>query len=107
MDAVADDEPVTFRDRPLGPPFRRRVVTIAPGRARLYDAAEWRDALVVVEEGEVHIECRAGGFRPFAQGAVLWLTGLALRALHNRGPQPVVLVAVWRAAPDDAPWDTV
>ena len=103
MDAVTDDEPVTFRDRALGSSFRRRVVTIAPGRARLYDAAEWRDALVVVEQGEVHIECRAGRFRPFAQGAVLWLTGLALRALHNRGPQPAVLVAVWRAAPDDAP----
>lgn len=104
MDAVADDEPVTFRDRSLGSSFRRRVVTIAPGRARLYDAAEWRDALVVVEQGEVHIECRAGRFRPFAQG-VLCLTGLALRALHNRGPQPAVLVAVWRAAPGDAPPD--
>ena len=105
MDAVADDEPVTFRDRSLGSSFRRRVVTIAPGRARLY-AAEWRDALVVVEQGEVHIECRAGRFRPFAQGAVLCLTGLALRALHNRGPQPAVLVAVWRGGPDDAPRDT-
>jgi hypothetical protein len=106
VDAVADDEPVTFRDRSLGSSFRRRVVTIAPGRARLYDAAEWRDALVVVEQGEVHIECRAGRFRPFAQGAVLCLTGLALRALHNRGPQPAVLVAVWRGGPDDAPRDT-
>jgi hypothetical protein len=106
VDAVADDEPVTFRDRSLGSSFRRRVVTIAPGRARLYDAAEWRDALVVVEQGEVHIECRAGRFRPFAQGAVLWLTGLELRALHNRGPQPAVLVAVWRGGPDDAPRDT-
>jgi hypothetical protein len=106
VDAVADDEPVTFRDRSLGSSFRRRVVTIAPGRARLYDAAEWRDALVVVEQGEVHIACRAGRFRPFAQGAVLWLTGLALRALHNRGPQPAVLVAVWRGGPDDAPRDT-
>ena len=95
MDAVADDEPVTFRDRSLGSSFRRRVVTIAPGRAR-----------VVVEQGEVHIECRAGRFRPFAQGAVLCLTGLALRALHNRGPQPAVLVAVWREGPDYAPRDT-
>jgi hypothetical protein len=96
--AVSDDEPITFRGRPLGSSFRRRVVTIAPGRARLYDAAEWRDALVVVEQGEVHLECRAGGFRPFVRGAVLWLTGLPLRALHNRGPEPAVLVAVWRSA---------
>jgi hypothetical protein len=60
----------------------------------------------VVEQGEVHIECRAGRFRPFAQGAVLCLTGLALRALHNRGPQPAVLVAVWREGSDDATRDT-
>ncbi len=92
-----DDDPVTFWGRPLGPGFERRVVTIDPGRARLYDAAEWRDALVVVERGEIHIECRAGRFRPFVSGAVLWLTGLPLRALHNRGDDPAVLVAVWRA----------
>jgi hypothetical protein len=91
-----DHEPVTFRDGPLPPGFRRRVVTIDPGRARLYDTAEWRDALVVVERGEIHIECRAGLFRRFVPGAVLWLTGLPLRALHNRGSDPAVLVAVWR-----------
>jgi hypothetical protein len=99
--AVPDDEPVTLRGRSLGPAFHRRVVTIAPGRARLYDPGEWRDALVVVEQGEVHVECRAGGFRPFAAGAVLWLTGLPLRALHNRGAEPAVLVAVRRAEPRD------
>lgn len=96
-------EPVTFRGRTLGPAFRRRVVIIAPGRARLYDAAEWRDALVVVEQGEVHLECRAGRFRSFVTGAVLWLAGLPLRALHNRGSEPAVLVAVWRAGPDPPP----
>ena len=92
-----DDEPITLRDRVLGPGFRRRVITIAPGRARLYDAAEWHDALVVIEQGEIHIECRAGRFRRFRPGSVLWLTGLPLRALHNRGSVPAVLVAVWRA----------
>ena len=97
-----DDEPITFRGRHLGPGFGRGVITIAPGRARLYDAAEWRDALVVVEQGEIHIECRAGRFRPFLQGAVLWLTGLPLRALHNRGSVPAVLVAVWRTEVDSA-----
>ena len=68
MDAVPDEVPLTFRGRPLGPAFRRREITIAPGRVRLYDAAEWRDALVVVEQGEVHLECRAGRFRAFARG---------------------------------------
>ena len=75
------------------------MITIAPGRARLYDAAEWRDALVVLEHGELHLECRAGRYRAFDRGAVLWLTGLPLRALHNRGSEPAVLIAVWRADP--------
>jgi hypothetical protein len=99
-----EDAPVTFWDRPLGPRFGRRAVTIDSGRARLYDAAEWRDALVVLERGEIHIECRAGRFRPFGPGAVLCLTGLPLRALHNRGADPAVLVAVWRTG-DEPPAD--
>jgi hypothetical protein len=100
MSAGSDDEPLGIRDKVLGPAFCRRVITIAPGRARLYDAAEWCDALVVVEQGEVHLECRAGGFRPFGTGTVLWLAGLRLRALHNRGREPVVLSAVRRTHPD-------
>jgi hypothetical protein len=96
---LMDDEPVTFRERRLGPAFDRRVVTIAPGRARLYDPDEWHDSLVVVEQGEIHVECRAGRFRSFRDGAVLWLTGLPLRALHNRGSEPAVVVAVSRTAP--------
>lgn len=97
---LPDDDPVTFRGRRLGTSFRHRTITIPPGRARLYDAAEWRDALVVLEQGDMHVECRAGKFRTFRAGAVLHLTGLPLRALHNRGTEPVVLLAVWRAAGD-------
>ncbi len=99
-DMAMDDQPISFRDRPLGRSFDRRVVTIAPGQARLYDSDEWKDALVVLERGEIHVECRAGRFRLFLPGAVLWLTGLPLRALHNRGSEPAVLVAVWRVDPD-------
>lgn len=96
-----DDGPISFRDRHLGSRFSRRVVTIEPGRARPYDADEWLDALVVVEQGELHVECRAGRFRTFGRGAVLCLTGLPLRALHNRGAEPAVLVAVRRSTGTD------
>ena len=99
MGRAVDDEQLSFEDRQLGRSFDRRVVTIPPGRSRLYDSAEWRDALVVLERGEIHIECRAGRFRPFRHGAVLCLAGLPLRALHNRGSEPAVLVAVWRLDP--------
>jgi hypothetical protein len=75
-------------------------VRLPPGGELAYEPADWTDALVVVEEGEIEIECRDGGFRRFACGAVLSLTGLPLRTLHNRGSDPVLLSAVSRR-PDE------
>lgn len=95
-----DAEPITFLGRPLGPSFRSRTVTIRPGATRPYEEAEWRDALVVVENGTVVVECHAGGRRTFGTGEVLWLTGIGVRALHNEGQESVVLVAVSRRAAD-------
>jgi quercetin dioxygenase-like cupin family protein len=91
-----DAEPITFLGRPLGPSFRARVVTIAPGVRVPYVEADWRGALVVVEDGEVDLVCREGMQRRFASGDVLWLTGLGLRALANPGESTAVLVAVSR-----------
>ena len=98
MDAepLPDTAPITFLGRPLGPSFRARFVTVAPGATRPYDEAEWRDALVVVECGTVVLECRAGGRRSFGSGDVLWLTGMGVVALHNEGAESAVLVAVSR-----------
>ena len=78
------------------PAFSLSVITLEPGGERPYDAAEWRDALVVVERGEVELEGFAGARRSFSRGAVLWLVGLPLRALHNHGPEPVSMVAISR-----------
>jgi hypothetical protein len=76
--------------------FVVRTVAVAPGAVRPYDEAEWRDALVLVRAGAIELECRAGGCRSFREGELLWLTGLPLRALHNRGEEAAVLVAVSR-----------
>lgn len=72
------------------------MVTIGVGCSRPYDSAEWRDALVVVESGEIDLECRAGGRRRFRRADVVWLTGLPLRALRNGGTEPAVLLAMSR-----------
>jgi hypothetical protein len=87
---------LSLLDRRLSAAFERRVVAVAPGGSRVYDAVEWHDALVVVECGEVELECRGGGSERFRRGDVLWLSGLPLSALHNRGDRCVVLVAVSR-----------
>jgi hypothetical protein len=78
------------------PRFERRVVTIAPGDARPYVEDEWRDALVLVEQGDVDLECSAGGHRTFGRGDMLWFDGLSLLTLRNRGDGPAVLVAIAR-----------
>jgi quercetin dioxygenase-like cupin family protein len=93
-DAVADR--LSFLGRRLPPAFELRVVSVAPGGERPYDEEEWRDALVVVERGEIELEASAGGRVQFGPGSVLWLFGLPLRALHNRGAEPALVVAVSR-----------
>jgi hypothetical protein len=72
------------------------VVTIAPGAAIAYEPAEWEDALVVVERGELELEGRCGARRCFSRGDVLWLAGLPLLHLRNPGPEPTLIAAVSR-----------
>ena len=96
---MSDDdlERPLFLGSPLPPAFDCRVVTIPPGGVRAYQEAEWRDALVVVERGSIELETRQGRRRAFRTGDMLCLIGLSLRALHNHGPEPVLLVAVSRS----------
>jgi quercetin dioxygenase-like cupin family protein len=95
---MSDDcrDRLSIAGRALPPAFVRREVTVAPGAEHPYDPAEWRDALVVVERGEIELECGAGHLARFRTGDILWLTGLPLRVLRNDGPEPAVLVAVSR-----------
>jgi hypothetical protein len=71
---------------------------VGPGPARAYDAREWRDAIVMVERGEIEVEGRAGGRARFGPGAVVALDDLPLRALRSIGPDAALLVAVRRSA---------
>ena len=75
-----------------------RRVAVAPGGTRAYDDAEWRGALVIVEHGQIELEGLSGRRLTLECGDVLSLVGLRLRALHNHGPEPTVLLAVSRAA---------
>jgi quercetin dioxygenase-like cupin family protein len=76
--------------------FDRRHFVLGPGDRRPYDPADWEDALVTVEHGEIDVECRAGGRIRVVAGDMLWFTGLPVRWLSNPGPEPAVLVAVTR-----------
>jgi hypothetical protein len=89
-------ERLSFLGRPLPEPFERRLVVVPPGSERAFDEAEWRDALVVVECGEIELECLGGTRCRFGRGDVLWLIGLPVRALHNPARTPAVVVATSR-----------
>jgi hypothetical protein len=91
------DDPLSFLGKRLPPGFETSAISIKPRSRRVYDEAEWRDAIVVVECGEVELECREGSQWLFRRGDALWLVGLPLRAIHNRGREPALLVAVSRA----------
>ena len=93
-----DRSPLSFLGRRLPPPFERRVVVLAPDHTWIYNASEWRGAIVVVEHGQIELECLDGSGHCFGRGDVLWLDRLPLRALHNRGHTSAVLVAVSRRA---------
>jgi hypothetical protein len=84
MDDGRGRERLSFLGRPLPGWFEVRVVVVvvAPGRERAFDDAEWRDALVVVERGEIELECLGGTCWRFGRGDVLWLIGLPVRTLH-------------------------
>jgi len=73
-----------------------REVAVAPGGERRYDEAEWRDALVLVKSGEIELRGVSGARCLFSRGDLLYLEGVPLRALHNPGAEPAVLVAVSR-----------
>ena len=83
---------------PLPPAFDRLRITLGPGDARLTEATEWRDCIVLVERGTVEVECVGGSRRSFAAGDLLALECLPVRALRNHGPDAVRLLAVRRQA---------
>ncbi len=100
MPDATDDALVDVTERALPPAFERRLITIEPGAYRAFAASDWADALVVLACGEIELEGLGGHRAHLAPGAVFWLAGLPLRALHNTGPVPAVLVAISRRKPD-------
>jgi hypothetical protein len=76
--------------------FDRRLVALGPGQERGVEEREWRDRLVVVEAGEIELECRGGARVRFVRGDVLFVDGLSVRMLRNPGRTSAVLGTVER-----------
>ncbi|MDH6137774.1 quercetin dioxygenase-like cupin family protein [Kitasatospora sp. MAA4] len=77
--------------------FRLRTRVLEPGEELPFRAADWQDALVLVEIGELEVECWSGASAGFQRGAALEFAGLTPRCLRNPGDGPLVLAALSRA----------
>ena len=60
--------------------------------SRVIDAADWHDALVLVQEGTLEVECRSGRTAPFPQGSVLCLDGVHAGTLTAGADGAVLLI---------------
>jgi hypothetical protein len=72
------------------------LVRIPAGCNCAYDGAEWLDELVIVVCGTLELEGLSGRRWTFQPGSILWLQDLPLRALHNPGDEPAILMTVSR-----------
>jgi hypothetical protein len=93
-----DFERLSFVEGELSPLLVARSFTLAAGCERRYEHSEWADAIVVVHQGEIELECLAGTCARFGTGAVLCFDSLPLRTLRNGGRGPALLIAVSRRA---------
>jgi hypothetical protein len=85
---------------PLPEGFSRRVFRVAPGLELGTNSHDLHEALMLVEQGELELECRAGTRRRFGHGSMIAIAGLPVARVRSVGTRSLVLVAVSRTSPD-------
>ena len=94
--ALNDDAVVSFLGRGCPSNVRRRTIVVSPGEALEVRRADWVDTLVVVEFGELDVECHDGTRARFGAGAILALDTPEPRRLRAATDTPLVLSALSR-----------
>jgi len=94
---TADESARTLFRGPLPEGFSRRVFRVAPGLELGVEPGQLPDSIMVVQQGELELECRAGARQRFGCGSMIPIARLPAAHLRNAGPGPLVLVVVSRA----------
>ncbi len=76
--------------------FERRLIRFPSASERPYVESEWEDELVIVICGTLELEGVSGRRWRFERGAIIWLSDLPLRSMHNPTDGTTVLMAVSR-----------
>jgi mannose-6-phosphate isomerase-like protein (cupin superfamily) len=84
--------------RPLPEGFSSRVIRVPPGFELPMEPGCLPDALWIVEQGELELECPAGTSRRFGRGSMIPIARVPVSRLRSVGSGPLVLVAVSRAS---------
>jgi quercetin dioxygenase-like cupin family protein len=95
-----EDRPVSFLGQPAPAGMAVRLMSIAAQGEVAYEPSDWIGALVVVETGEIELECHSGACARFGEGSVLFFEGLPLRTIRNAGREPALLSTVSRCGQD-------
>ena len=99
MSPAESGGPALFRD-PLPEGFSRRVFRVAPGLELGTDPTDLQGTLMLVEQGELEVECRAGTRRRFGHGSMISIARLPVSRLRSVGTGALVLAAVSRVSPE-------
>lgn len=83
---------------PLPEGFSRRVLRVGPGLELAQELDRLLYAIVVVQQGELELECRSGTCRRFGRGSMIPIVRPPISHLRSVGHGPLVLVAVSRAS---------
>lgn len=94
-----DPDRISFLGARCPKGFRLETLTLRARDAIDCGPAEWADTLVVVEHGQLEVECRCGTRARFDEGAILSFAGVELRQLRNPSSGPLVLSALSRRRP--------
>ena len=76
--------------------MRQWLLVVPPDETVEISPADWADTLVIVICGQLELLCSSGQRARFAAGAIVTLAGVPVRAIHNAGPEPLVLQALTR-----------
>jgi hypothetical protein len=98
---MSEEPRLSFVGRTLPAHFRHEQRRLVPGCELTFDPADWRGALVVVEEGVLEVECLDASSERFRAGAVLFLDRLPVRLLRNPSAVGVLLSVVTQRAASD------
>jgi hypothetical protein len=97
MTAKESEGDTLFRDPPPTG-FSQRVLRVASGFELNLETACLHKAIVLVERGELEVECRAGARRRFGCGSMIAIAGVPIAHLRSVGADPLVLLAVSRTS---------